>query len=273
MAKQLRQPEPPRALSRDLPRAEIRRELRTGRKEHRALQPAAARLLRRRQVLAVGGAGLGAAALAACTPAPEDVQVAQSGVVGTTTTSQLTPREQLAEDLTLLRVAQSIEALAVDAYGTAGPQVTDPELAEVLTVFAEQHRDHAEALSDAIADLGGEPYQQGADPASQPNPALVSSLEDTLALATDDVGILTLALTLENVAAQTYTWDVRLLSDPELRAIAMSIGGVEARHVAVLLGFETPNTPVAQAPFPFGKTLDAVKEGDAVTVVGSGPVP
>ena len=224
----------------------------------------------RRQLLGAGGLTvLGAAVISACVEPPEEEQVAVTGAGKETTTTSLTPAELETIDLTVLRVGQSIEALAVQTYGDVAG-AADTELATALTLFTEQHKEHADALADQIRSMGGEPYQDGADAWDKPNPVLVEALAEPISLATDNTGVLTLALLLENVAQQTYAYQVRNLSEADLRATAMSIGGIEARHVAVLLGIETPNTPTVQAPFAFAKTLDAVKEGEPVDAVGSG---
>lgn len=275
-----------------LSRDEMRRELDAIKREHEAdmagrpgllrrlfdpesrvpaeVRAAAAGAPSRRQLLTAGGLTiLGAAVVSACVEPPEERQIPVTGAgkEGTSTTMSSSDMEAL--NLTVLRVGQSIEALAVQQYDAVG-DAADAELADVLSLFAEQHQEHAQALSDAITQLGGEPYQDGSEAWDKPNPVLLEALAEPIALATDNTGVLALALILENVAQQTYTYQVKNLSEPELRATAMSIGGIEARHMAVLLGIETPDTPTAQAPFPFGKTLDAVKEGEAVEVVGSG---
>ncbi|MCB1248034.1 MAG: ferritin-like domain-containing protein [Acidimicrobiales bacterium] len=275
-----------------LSRDEMRRELDAIKREHEAdmagrpgllrrlfdpesrvpaeVRAAAAGAPSRRQLLTAGGLTiLGAAVVSACVEPPEERQIPVTGAGKETTTTSMSSADMEAMNLTVLRVGQSIEALAVQQY-EAVVGAADAELADVLTLFAEQHQEHAQSLSDAITSLGGEPYQDGSQAWDKPNPALLEALAEPIALATDNTGVLALALILENVAQQTYTYQVKNLSEPELRAAAMSIGGIEARHMAVLLGIETPDTPTAQAPFPFGKTLDAVKEGEAVEVVGSG---
>jgi rubrerythrin len=50
--------------------------------------------------------------------------------------------------------------------------------------------------------------------------------------AVDAVG---LAITLEDVAAQTYVQDIGLVSTPELRQLFASVAGVESAHKAILL--------------------------------------
>ncbi len=53
---------------------------------------------------------------------------------------------------------------------------------------------------------------------------------------TDEESVVRFAFVLENAAAQTYTLAGGLLNTPVLRQAILSIGGVEARHAAVLNG-------------------------------------
>jgi hypothetical protein len=65
--------------------------------------------------------------------------------------------------------------------------------------------------------------------------ALDSDLLETRALVdTDETTVVELALALETTAAATYVKTTPTLTTPELRQAAMSVGGVEARHVAIL---------------------------------------
>ena len=70
----------------------------------------------------------------------------------------------------------------------------------------------------------------------------------------DEVGVIELALGLEKAAAESYTFAGGLFSVAPLRQAIMTIGGVEARHMAVLLHVQGQN-PV---PVPFMRTDDAV---------------
>ena len=62
-----------------------------------------------------------------------------------------------------------------------------------------------------------------------------------------------LALALEEAAAQTYAFAAGALSTPALRSTIMTIGGIEARHAAVLR-----MAALAQPPadvFPSGRAF------------------
>ena len=61
--------------------------------------------------------------------------------------------------------------------------------------------------------------------------ALVKPAIDAASTEADAVN---LALQLEEAAAQTYVFAGGALSVPELRSTIMTIGGIEARHAAVL---------------------------------------
>jgi hypothetical protein len=294
----------------DINRDEVRRQLRESQREHDALLPRFRELLARafdrerdsglqadekarllgmsdtsRRALMGGGAVmLGGAILAACTEKPEKTQLAQTGTVPATESSSTTvlASKVIDTDLTMLRTAQSIEALAVVAYGLAidSGKVTTPSIADAARLFQTQHRDHQGALIAQIREIGGEPYS---DPDAGQPPAGVSQSEwlqvnhelwdEAVAPIVADANSLTeativkLATELENVAAQTYTLSAGVLSTAELRAFMMSIGGIEARHVAVLLGVTDPDDPRAQVPFAFEKTSGAV---DPKAYVGPG---
>jgi hypothetical protein len=74
------------------------------------------------------------------------------------------------------------------------------------------------------------------------------------------MGVLTLALNLERAAAATYQSGVGVVTDLSLNKALMSVGGVEARHAAVIAGV------LAQAavPLSFGTTEGAVPAGTGV---------
>ena len=79
--------------------------------------------------------------------------------------------------------------------------------------------------------LGGKPMK-GADPKYAP---IVTKAVPTLKGPLDVVG---LAITLEDVAAQTYVKDVGLVSTKELRQLFSSVAGVESQHRAILLAVQ-----------------------------------
>ena len=62
-----------------------------------------------------------------------------------------------------------------------------------------------------------------------PNPVILEAIQPTIDALKDEMGVVALALELENVAAQTYQSNVATFMDPSLNAAIMSVGGVEAR--------------------------------------------
>ena len=233
----------------------------------------------RRALLGAGGALAGATLLAACTDAKKKEQIAQSGTVpDPKTTTSLDPQVAADEaqrlDLNLLRTSQSVEASAITAYSLVlGTGKLSSEVGDALRLFQQQHRDHQAAMVSQISEVGGDPYS---NPGAQNAPNGVSSSDwaqvnptvwkDAVAPvidegdALDQAKIVKLAIKLEDVAASTYTKAGGLLSSPELRAFIMSVGGIEARHVSVLLGISTPNDPRLQVPFAVQKTASAVPQ-------------
>lgn len=132
-------------------------------------------------------------------------------------------------DITILRTASSLELLAVDVYQKAidSGLVTATAVADAAKLFQEQHREHAGMFAGATKQLGGEPFEE-------PNPVVLQQLQPTISALADEAGVVRLAYDLENAAAATYFSTVGVFDDPKLNQAAMSVGGVEARHAAVL---------------------------------------
>jgi hypothetical protein len=142
-------------------------------------------------------------------------------------------------DIQILQTAASIENLAVATYKTALtlPYIGGSEANGVVTKFAQvtmaQHAQHAQAFNGAAKSLGGK-AQSKPDPAFVPvvNKA-VASLSGASASA-GALGVVGLALELENIAAETYIHDTTLAKSSTNKALFASIMGIEAQHVAVL---------------------------------------
>lgn len=187
----------------------------------------------RRTFFRVGGLTvLGATVLAAC--GDDDADVAETGVGPTTTTA---PEDMGGSgdtggsmDLTLARTAASLENLAVAAYQTAidSGVVTTQAIADAASLFRDHHQQHADALNGVVTGAGGEEI-------TDPNQVLFDALvQPVLDAGPDEAAIVTLAYDLETAAVQAYTFAGGNLSTPELRSTIMTIGGVEARHAAIL---------------------------------------
>ncbi len=221
--------------------------------------------LTRRSLFRVGGITVaGAALLAACgsdkaasttTSAPSSASTMVPGTTMTTDTMTSTTVATSAGDITLLRTASSIENLAVAAYQLAidSGLVKTAAVADAAKLFQSHHQQHSQLFQSATKNMGGNPF-------TDPNPAVMAQLKPTIDALKDEQGVLMLALTLERAAAATYQAGVGTVKDLTLNTALMSVGGVEARHAAVLAAV------LAQGPVPrsFGTTEGAVPPGTGV---------
>ena len=245
----------------DINNDELRRELRDLEKEHREVMPrwrdSLMRLLvddketpteakadfilggfnRRRFMRMSGLAVVGGTVLAACGSDKKK----DSGASKT--------------DQTIARTAASLENFAVAVYdkaimNAAALKISDG-VAKAAVLFKSQHMQHAEAFNAAATKLGGQPY-------TDPNPTAAKAFETTIAALKTEQDVLKLAFGLEQIAAQTYQGVGMKLSTPMLRQTAMTVGGVEARHMAILAHFITPPMTVPAAAFQVtDKAVDA----------------
>jgi Ferritin-like domain len=142
-------------------------------------------------------------------------------------------------DIQMLQTSASIENLAISTYKTALtlPYIGGTSANGVIKAFATttmaQHTQHAAAFNSAITSLGGK-AQHAPDPKYVPT---VNSAVAALSSATPAAGALAvvgLAMTLENVAAETYVANCSKYANSNAKRITASIMGVEAQHVAVL---------------------------------------
>jgi hypothetical protein len=215
----------------------------------------------RRNFFRLGGATiLGAAVLAACgsddddtsattpgTNAPANTTPATSPATTPGTETPTTEAGSANMDLTLAKTAASLEKLAIDVYGQAGALLTTPAVISAATMFAGHHQMHLDALNGVITGAG--------EPAiTEMNQAVFDALvAPALSGAASETDAVNLALALEEAAAQTYAFAAGALSTPALRSTIMTIGGIEARHAAVLrmAALSQPATDV----FPDGRAF------------------
>jgi rubrerythrin len=138
-------------------------------------------------------------------------------------------------DVQALQTAASIENLAVSVYTTAAglPFIKNGNatVAAFIAKTTMQHQAHGQAFNAAVLQAGGK-AQNAADPKYA---AVVKSALPTIKGPAD---VVKLAITLEDVAAQTYTKNVSEVSDPALRKLFGSVAPVEAQHRAVLLAVQ-----------------------------------
>jgi len=263
----------------DINNDELRRQLRDLDREHREVMPkwrdSVMRLLvddretppaakadvilggfnRRRFMKLSGMAALGGAVLAAC--GDDDKKSTEGGATagnGAETTAT-TAAGGNKTDQTIARTAASLEIFAVAVYdkaimNAAALKISDP-VAKAAVLFKGQHDEHAKAFNAAATQLGGTPY-------TEPNPAAAKAFEAQIAALKTEQDVLKFAFALEQIAAQTYQGVGMKLSTPALRQTAMTVGGVEARHMAILAHFITPPMTVPEKAFqPTEKAVDS----------------
>lgn len=227
----------------------------------------------RRSAFAVAAGGVAAAVLAACGRDPQESLSTGSGgapqvvlpkpaatttkPAATTTTSRraATPQQpqgreapaaggvavvprQVAPtegDLMIGAVAASLERLAVNTYGAALDAAkagalgdVPPAVAEYVTTALSHHQAHLDAWNGVLTAAGKAAVD--APPAE-----LEASVNQQFAMVTDVVGAAQLALSLEEVAAATYTAAIGELESPAALELAGSIQTVDRQHISVLL--------------------------------------
>ena len=211
----------------------------------------------RRRFLQIGGMTVATAAVfAACgTDDSKDTTAADKGAAGSSGDTDTTMGGDTAGDVKILRTASSLEVLAVDVYQKAidSGLVKTAAVADAAKLFQSQHKEHAELFQGATKKMGGEVFDKA-------NPVVLQSLQGPIGALKDEKGVLELALMLEQAAASTYQSTVGNFKDLTLNQAAMSVGGVEARHVAVL------SSVLGMPPVPkaFQTTDTAVKAGTGV---------
>src|SRR5205823_5440724 len=90
------------------------------------------------------------------------------------------------------------------------------------------HKDHSQLFQNTTRSAGGEAY-------TAPNPVLMNQLvAPRLATVKTEADVIKLAYDLERMAASTYQADVGTFDNIAFNMKVMSVGGIEARHVAFL---------------------------------------
>ncbi|MDY0811389.1 ferritin-like domain-containing protein [Kitasatospora purpeofusca] len=145
------------------------------------------------------------------------------------------PSGSMADDIMALQTAASIENLAVSVYRTAAglPFIKDGNatVAAFIAKTTQQHQAHAQAFNAAATQAGGRP-QNG------PDPKYKAVVDQMLPGIKGPADVVKLAITLEDVAAQTYTRNVSQVSNADLRKLFASVAPVEAQHRATLLAVQ-----------------------------------
>jgi hypothetical protein len=140
-------------------------------------------------------------------------------------------------DVQALQTAAGIENLAVLTYKTAltlpfiGGSSANGVVKAFATMTMSQHAQHAQAFNTAAVKLGGKAQN---NPDAKYAPVVTAAVPKIKGPG----DVVALAITLEDVAAQTYVADVGLVSTGELRQLFASVAGVESQHRAILLAVQ-----------------------------------
>lgn len=175
--------------------------------------------------------------------------------------SPAAPAETYTGDLKVVALATALENLAVTAYdgalkkaGTGDLGTVPPAVATFVQTARKQHADHAQAWN-AVLSKAGKPTVDDA-------PLSITADQVSMLTAAKSVpDVAKLALNLENIAAQTYTFATANVSDAGGIMTAATIQPVEAMHAAIL------NFILGQYPVPdsFIGTTNSLKP-DMLTV-------
>ena len=138
-------------------------------------------------------------------------------------------------DIQALQTAASIENLAVSVYTTAAGlsfiKDGNKTVAAFIAKTTAQHQAHAQAFNAAATQAGGKAQ-------AAPDPKYAAVVKQMLPSIKGPGDVVSLAITLEDVAAQTYTSYTSQVSDATLRKLFASVAPVEAQHRATLLAVQ-----------------------------------
>jgi hypothetical protein len=168
----------------------------------------------RRDFLLVGGLTITTVAMLGASPD------------GTRAATSRTPRPR--RDITMLRTAASLEALAADVYGEImrSGLTNAVAISHAIRLSRDHHRDHAALLRSVTRESGGRPFDEA-------NPIVLDAFRPRLDALATTPEVAQLAYELENVLGQTYQSFVGQFADTSLNQTAMAVGGVEASHAVL----------------------------------------
>ncbi len=134
-------------------------------------------------------------------------------------------------DIQMLQTNSSLEVLAVATYGAALTLDFIKNGNAVIVKFAQttmaQHDEHMMAFQAQTKALGGKVQDQ-------PNPKYAPIVEAAKPTLKAPLDVVTLAITLETVATETYLNECNQFTDKTSTALTASIMGVESQHLATL---------------------------------------
>ena len=194
--------------------------------------------LSRRRVLLGGVAAMGMVAAACGTDRDPFVLQDEPDPSLTETTAERRDdgggRAEPSGDVAVAMTAASLEVLAVNTYDAALAAATRGAIGDVPAAVAEfattvkgHHEAHRDAWNELLTSLGEEEV-------TTTPPSLQSTVDQRFAAVQDVVGVAELALTLEQVAADTYFSVIPEIGNAEALRLATTIQPIDMQHVAVL---------------------------------------
>lgn len=134
-------------------------------------------------------------------------------------------------DVQILQPASSLEVLAVATYGAAlGLDFIkngNPVVVKFAQTTMSQHNEHKQAFQAQTKTLGGKEQ-------TNPNPKFAPVVEQAKPNLKTPLDVVNLAVTLEDVATETYLMNVSTLASSNTKALMASVMGVETQHAATL---------------------------------------
>ena len=131
----------------------------------------------------------------------------------------------------ILQTASSLEILAVATYGAALELDFIKNGNPVVVAFAQttmkQHDEHRAAFQAQTTKLGGTAQ-------TNPNSKFAPVVEQAKPNLKTPLDVVNLAVTLEDVATQTYLQNIFLLDNDNTKTLMGSVMGVETQHAATL---------------------------------------
>jgi hypothetical protein len=204
----------------------------------------------RAKLLRIGGvAVLTSAVLAACGDNSDSKASPTTAAPAGATTTLAGGSRVDAGDLTVFRFAASIENLAVAAYDMGAPLIKTPALLAAAKLFQGHHKEHAALFNSQLTANGQKAF-------TEPNSAVLASMKPQIDALKTEPDVLKFAQGLELAAASTYFSTVGLLKGEKLAYTAMTIGGTEYRHAALLALVN--GTPIQSTMSGFLTTKEAI---------------
>src|SRR3954452_2735653 len=174
---------------------------------------------RKRFLRMVGGAGAASAFaifMAACGGDDDSTSSAKGG--STSTNAGLAAKD----DLEIVQYALTLEHLETDFYDAVieAGIIKDKALAETAKMIRDHERQHVQALTGTVKQLGGKPKRPKTN-------------FDAVLQGGQDM-VLKTAATVENLGAAAYLGQAGRIKSKEILAAALAIHSVEGRHAAAL---------------------------------------